>query len=229
VQLRPLLLLVVLAAAAAVAAVALPKAGGADNPMLVADVGANDSFVITLKDAQGNPVQHLDPGSYTLLVHDRSSIHNFDLFGPGVSVKTDIGAIGDSTFTITLADGTYNFVCDAHPTTMKGSFTVGTVSTPPPAPKPPKARKLSGSVGPGATIALRPLAGLKAGPATVTVRDRSASDNFRLAGPGVAKATGVKFRGTVTWKVRFRAGKYVYRSDAHPTLRHAFAVRSSSG
>src|SRR5262249_2481093 len=100
----------------------------------------------------GNPVTHLDPGTYTLLVHDHSAIHNFHLTGPGVDVKTDIVGTGDSTFTITLSDGLYRFVCDAHPTVMKGSFTVGTVSTPPPAPKP---AKLTGSVGPGAPISLR--------------------------------------------------------------------------
>ena len=58
----------------------------------------------------------------------------------------------------------------------------------------------------------------------IVVKDRSAGDNFRLTGPGVAKATGVAFRGTVTWAVTLRAGTYRYRSDRHPGLRGTFTV-----
>jgi plastocyanin len=224
VQARSLAVVAAVGAVAVVAAVALPKAGGADNPMLIGNVGSNDAFVISLADAQGSPVKHLDPGTYTLLVHDHSALHNFHLSGPGVDVKTDVPGTGDTTFTITISDGTYRYQCDSHPTVMKGSFTAGAVSAPPPAPKP---AKLTGSVGPGATISLRPVAGLAAGPATVVVHDRSAADNFRLTGPGVAKATGVKFRGTVTWKVRLKAGRYVYRSDAHRKLRRTFSVAAA--
>ena len=55
-------------------------------------------------------MSHLATGTYTLLVHDHSAIHNFDLNGPGVSVATAIDKIGDSTFTITITDGTYFYV-----------------------------------------------------------------------------------------------------------------------
>ena len=49
---------------------------------------------------------------------------------------------------------------------------------------------LVGTVGPGATIALKTLAGrkvvaVKAGPVVIRVSDLSATQNFRLVGPGV--------------------------------------------
>lgn len=217
-----ILLVLTALAAAALAAVLAPGAARADNPVLVGDVGAGDAFTIRLTNAQGQPVTHLDPGTYTLVVHDRSSMHDFHLFGPGVNVTTDVGGIGDSTFEITLVDGRYDFVCDPHFTFMKGSFTVGAVQ-PAPAPKPAAAR-LNGSVGPGRRIALSPRSGLTAGRATIVIRDRSASDNFHLVGPGVSKATGVRFRGTVTWKLTLRAGRYVFRSDRTKALRGSFRV-----
>jgi plastocyanin len=216
---RSLLVLVAL-----LVAVVLPGAGRADNPVLVGDVGVNDSFSINLVDASGAKVTHLDPGTYTVLVHDHSSMHNFHLFGPGgVDVMTQIGDIGDFTFTVTLVDGTYRYQCDPHFTFMKGSFTVGT-----PPPPPPPVRLLA-TVGPGLRIAVRfadgsPLAGLTAGRARIVVRDRSRRDNFHLRGPGVSKSTGVAFRGTVTWKVTLRAGTYTFRSDRHKSLRGRFVV-----
>ena len=201
----------------------LPASAGADNPVLTGDVGPGDAFQITLVDASGARVTHLDPGTYTIVVHDHSSIHNFDLFGTGVNVRTDVDAVGDFTFTATFVDGTYNYVCDPHPTVMKGSFTVGTppvATTPTPA---PAAAKLSGRVGPGAKIALSG-APLAAGPAVITVKDASKADNFHLVGPGVNRATGVAFRGTAVWNVALKPGSYVFRSDRHPKLRGSFKI-----
>src|SRR5262249_12880358 len=160
---------------------------------------------------------------YTLLLRDHSAIHNFDLNGPGVSVSTDITAIGDKTFTITLTDGTYFFVCDAHAGQMKGSFTVGSVtstttttttSTPPPPPT-----KLTGAIGPGTRLSLKPTSGLSAGKAKLTITDQSATDGFKLSGPGVSRATGVAFKGKVTWTVTLKAASYTYSSVKHPTLK----------
>jgi plastocyanin len=65
-------------------------------------------------------------GTYTLNVDDQATSHNFHLTGPGgVDVMTDIGGTGTKTFTVRLVHGTYAFVCDAHPTSMKGTLTVG--------------------------------------------------------------------------------------------------------
>jgi plastocyanin len=64
-------------------------------------------------------------GTYTLSVDDQATSHNFHLTGPGgVDVMTDIGGTGAKTFTVKLERGTYSFVCDAHPTSMKGTLTV---------------------------------------------------------------------------------------------------------
>lgn len=200
-------------------------AARADNPVLTGDVGQGDSFTISLKDASGAAVKHLDPGTYTLVIHDHSAFHNFDFSGPGVAVTTDVDTVEDKTFTITLTDGTYFFQCDPHSAQMRGNFTVGTVTTttaptPTPAPAPTKA---SASVA-GSASSFRPSSGLSAGTFAIAVNDRSATDGFRLSGPGVSKATGAAFRGKVTWTVKLRAGRYSYGSALHPKLRHTFTV-----
>jgi plastocyanin len=63
-------------------------------------------------------------GKATFVIRDRSSIHNFHLRGPGVNKTTSVSAVGSKTFTVTLRKGKYTFLCDPHPTTMKGSFTI---------------------------------------------------------------------------------------------------------
>jgi plastocyanin len=210
----------------AVVAISLLGAGSAraDNPVLTGDVGAGDSFTITLNDATGNKVSHLDAGTYTLDLHDHSAFHNFHFSGPGVDVSTSVDAIENKTFTVTLTDGTYFFDCDPHSSQMKGSFTVGTVSTPPPPAPVPAPVKLAASIGAGSKATLKPLAGLAAGKAVVTVKDTSATDGFRLAGPGVSKATGKAFRGTVTWSVTLRPGRYSFGSVRISKLRRTFTV-----
>jgi hypothetical protein len=199
-----------------VSVTALGGPAAADNAVLKADVGLNDSFAITLTDASGAKVTHLDPGDYTIEVNDHSDMHNFDLTGPGVSKSTGVTDTGQQTWNVTFTNGTYKFVCDIHPTTMKGSFTVGTVAAPAPA------QKLSGSVGPGSKISLTRSA--KAGKAVLTIRDRSKKDNLHLTGPGVNKKTGVAFTGTVTWTVTLKQGSYSFRSDAHRALKGTLKV-----
>jgi hypothetical protein len=88
--------------------------------------------------------------------------------------------------------------------------------------------KLSGSVGPGKRIGLTRAGAkvltLEAGAALLTVSDRSATDNFRLTGPGVNKATSKAGKGTIAWKVALTKGIYRYRSDATASLRGSFRV-----
>jgi plastocyanin len=208
----------VLAAAAVVVLLGGAAAARAADPVLTADVGSNDSFNISLDDPGGAKVTHLDPGTYTLVVHDRSSFHNFHLSGPGVDVATDPDFVGDKSFTVTLVDGTYFFQCDPHSSQMKGKFTVGAVS------EPAAPVKLAASIGPGAKFALKPAAGLAAGKYAITVADRSATDGFRLKGPGVSKATGVRFKGTVTWTVTLRTGSYSVGSVKRAGLRRTISV-----
>src|SRR3982751_1227304 len=123
-------LVTTVAACLVAAAASSPGRTSASEQQLVGSVGPG--FVITLEDASGAKVTHLDPGSYTLVVHDKSELHNFHLVGPGLDVATDVLAIGDKTFAITVTDGVYNFDCDAHPLTMTGAFAGGTATLPPP-------------------------------------------------------------------------------------------------
>jgi plastocyanin len=221
----PLLSLLALAAVALVYVAAAPGARRDGN--LVAKVGPG--FSISLTDASGGAVTHLDTGTYTIAVDDESDIHNFDLFGPGVQKATDIAGTGTTTWTVTLTDGVYTFQCDAHVQTMKGTFTAGTgvspAPTPSPAPKPKAATKLVASVGPGQTISLRRTSGalvrsLAHGRYAVTVHDRASIHDFHLSGPGLNKKTTVPFVGTVTWVVTLKQGTYAYRCDAHKALMH---------
>ena len=200
--------------AALLAALFLPSAlARADNPRLVATVGRNDAFAISLSDAAGKPVTHLDPGTYDVEIHDLSEEHNFHLYGPGVQQATAVGNKEDVVWTLTLADGKYGFDCTAHPNLMKGWFTVGEVA----------ATQLGAAVGPKRSISLKPKTA-QVGPATITVNDRSRGDNFHLTGPGVDKKTGVTFRGRATWNVTLQPGIYSYRSDKHKSLRGSLIV-----
>ncbi len=189
----------------------------ADSPVLTGDVALGDAFVISLADATGAKVKHVDAGTYTLIVHDHSVHHNFHLYGPGVDVATDTNAVGDQTFTITLVDGTYTYVCDPHALTMRGVFTVGSVTAPPPG-------KLSASISRASKIALGPLDSVPSGTYVITVSDRSTKDGFRLSGPGVIRSTGLRFTGSAKWTVTLRVGTYVFGSSSVPKLRRTFTV-----
>jgi plastocyanin len=200
------------------AALVLPSAvAQADNPKLVAVVGTNDAFVISLRDGDGNAVAQLAPGTYDIAVSDRSESHNFHLKGPGVDQSTPIGEKQETTWTVTIGDGRYTYVCDAHSSQMRGYFLAGALTPIP----------FTGSVGPKKSISLKPKSALP-GPAIISVNDRSKTDNFHLTGPGVNKQTGVKTRGKVTWTVTLRPGIYSYRSDTTKKLRGAFVVNFPS-
>jgi plastocyanin len=64
------------------------------------------------------------PGTYTFTVTDKSTMHNWHIFGPGVNRKTPISKKVTKTFTVQLVKGTYKIHCDAHPTTMRTHITV---------------------------------------------------------------------------------------------------------
>jgi hypothetical protein len=133
--------LLALSCAGLVAAVSVARPASADGT-LQASVGPG--YVITLTQ-NGTKVTHLDPGTYTINVDDKSDIHNFHLFGPSVEQSTAVETTGTVTWTVTLQDGTYTFDCDAHPASMLGKFTVGavaTTTTTTTAPPPPPALKV---------------------------------------------------------------------------------------
>lgn len=94
----------------------------AASPVVNGSVGPG--FTITLK-KKGKAVKSLAPGKYRLVIADKSSIHNFELEGPGVKkVETDVSATGSKQFTINLQKGTYTFYCKPHRSTMHGTFKV---------------------------------------------------------------------------------------------------------
>ena len=216
-----------MSSAAAAAIFLLPSAASpAVNTKLFAydNEPSQSSNGIWLKDANGVLVTHLDPGTYEIEVDDESTGSSFHLKGPGVDTKTTIDGVGHTTWTVTFTDGTYLYFCDFMPTLMRGSFTVG--NPPPPPPPPPK---LKGKVGPGKTISLKTAAGaavksLTAGTYSVSVQDLTKKDNFHLSGPGISKKTSVKGNSKPTWKLTFKVGTYILRSDAHKTLKHKFSV-----
>jgi plastocyanin len=200
---------------------------------LIANVGLNDSPVITLQTESGATVRDIPAGAYEIEVRDHSSSHNFHLTGPGVDMSTAVGFVGTTTWNVTFQDKQlYRFQCDPHFTSMRGSFTTGGGPTPPPPPPPPPPlTRLFATVGPGPTISLRTASGrrvtrLRAGRYRITVRDRSRMHNFHLLGAGVNKRTTVAFRGTRTWLVTFRKGKqYRYVCDPHRTrMKGSFRV-----
>lgn len=80
-------------------------------------------FTITLSNAEGN-VESLEAGAYEITISDRSSIHNFHLTGPGIDEATEVPSTGTVVWNLDLAPGTYNYVCDPHASTMRGSFEV---------------------------------------------------------------------------------------------------------
>jgi plastocyanin len=102
-------------------ALVLGTSASAASKTLTGTVGPG--FTITLKSGSA-PVKKLAPGSYTIVVQDKSKIHNFHLTGPGVNKSTSVAAVTTVTWKVTLKKGTYNFVCDPHKAFMKGSFTV---------------------------------------------------------------------------------------------------------
>jgi hypothetical protein len=74
---------------------ALPAAGSADGTVLTALTGPGDA--ITFAGPDGQPVTHLDPGTYTIQASDTSARRDFTLRGPGVSEHTGFEPIGDHT------------------------------------------------------------------------------------------------------------------------------------
>ena len=104
--------------AATTAATTEASGGSGGGETLNGSVGPG--FVISL-----DGTDSLEAESYTLVVNDQSTAHNFHLTGPGVDVSTEVGAEGEQTFEIKLQAGEYKFQCDPHASQMNGSFTVG--------------------------------------------------------------------------------------------------------
>jgi plastocyanin len=210
-------------AVAALLGAADGEAVHAQNPKLFGTVGPGESIV--LRDAQGNRVTRLDPGTYDIEVEDLSDEHNFHLRGPGVNRQTAVEVQGKDSWTVTFTDGTYTYLCDPHSTTMRGSVTVG---NPPAQQAPAKTSavtprtRLVLTSGPAEVITLKTSAGkavklMKVGTYKVTVRDRGRDHNAHVVAPGFNRRTKpLEYTGTQTWTIKLaRTGSFRFLCDPH--------------
>src|SRR5436190_11823845 len=119
-RIRPALAAVAVAALAAIpAAQAIQTAQASTTLKGVVGPG----FTITLTSG-GKKVTKLKAGTYGIKVSDKSNIHDFHLSGPGVNKPTTVPGTGGKTWTVKLKRGKHTYVCDAHASSVKGSFTV---------------------------------------------------------------------------------------------------------
>jgi plastocyanin len=106
------------ALAAIIAALAVPgpaPAATRNNTLTGTD---GPGFTITMSKTT------VKAGTYTVVINDKSNIHNFHLIGPGVNKLTSVPLVGTTRWTVTLKKGNYTFVCDPHATSMKGVLRV---------------------------------------------------------------------------------------------------------
>lgn len=100
-----------------------PATSGAVTSKTKLNLTSGPGFTITLKTAAGKAVKTMKTGTYTVVVRDRSRIHNAHLVGPGYNRATKpLTYTGSQTWKVKLARaGTLRFLCDPHSATMKGS------------------------------------------------------------------------------------------------------------
>jgi hypothetical protein len=202
-------------------------AGPTANPILLATVGTNDGFDIDLADANAVHVSRLTPGTYDIVVRDRSRLHNFHLASnsdPTVDFRTDLDFVGEMTFTVTFRDETrYAYACEPHWQTMNGEFFVSSRPPPAPPPEPPPPPPVLKA---GVTRGGRPFVAkrrVSAGSYRLVVQDGSRRANFHIKGSGVNRRTARRFTGTKRWTVGLVAGSYRFGSD--PRLTGTLTVR----
>jgi len=195
----------------------------AQNPKLFGSVGQG----IVLRDAQGNRVTKLDPGTYDIEVEDQSDFHTFHLVGPGVDERTEVEFTGTVNWTVTLKDGNYIYYCDVHPLSLRGAFVAGNPPAQPPPPPPTSGvvtskTKLVLTAGPAQVITLKTSAGkavktMKLGTYTMVVRDRGRIHNAHVTAPGYNRKTSpLTYTGTQTWRVKLaKIGKLRFLCDSH--------------
>jgi hypothetical protein len=115
-----LVLALALVAASAVAAMAFARP--TMTPTLVGTDGPGYKITLT---QSGKTVKTLKHGTYTFVIHDKSSIHGWSLDGPHGFAKdiAKIPSIRTTTVTLTLKAGKYKFYCPNHEAIMFGHFT----------------------------------------------------------------------------------------------------------
>jgi hypothetical protein len=119
--------ILVTAAAAAAGLLLLVSPATPANPVLVAKSGYHDAYRISLTFPDGRRVKSIPAGTYTLVVHDYSKIHNFALGSRTQNKRlltTGIPWVGTRRYTVRLVAGSYAYACSAHFRTMNGTFVV---------------------------------------------------------------------------------------------------------
>jgi plastocyanin len=119
-------LAVLIAAIATAGLLVATTAGAGSHAQLVGTVGKNDAFKISLKNSKGKLVKTLKAGTYTVVIHDDSSLHNYELDGPhGKSwTFTSVAFKGTKTKTLKLTPGKYKAYCAPHESMMFQHFIV---------------------------------------------------------------------------------------------------------
>jgi plastocyanin len=84
--------------------------------------------------------------------------------------------------------------------------------------------KLIGTVGPDSSFSIKltkagkKVTKLKPGKYVIVIKDTASIHNFHLKGPGLNKKTSVSGKGTTTWKVTLKKGKYTFDCDPHASI-----------
>ena len=92
------------------------------RPKLLATVGPKAT--ISLRSATGAVLRTVKAGTYSIVVRDRSKVHNFHLVGKGVNRKSTLAGVATVTWAVRLQAGLLRFYSDKAPKTVKGSVTV---------------------------------------------------------------------------------------------------------
>src|SRR5262249_39964141 len=106
---------------------AFPAASQAGHPVLIARVGLHDAYTISLRTPSGGLVRALPAGTYTIVVHDYSKLHNFPLGSQTANKRlftTGRAWGGTRRYALTLTPGRYAYACSVHYQTMNGTFVV---------------------------------------------------------------------------------------------------------
>jgi plastocyanin len=102
--------------------IAVPAYARSSSAILTGEAGPGYSIDV---EKAGKDLKTIKAGTYKIKVEDKSSIHNFHLFGPGLNKKTSVPFKGETTWTIKLKPGKYTYQCDIHVASgMKGTFKV---------------------------------------------------------------------------------------------------------
>jgi hypothetical protein len=92
------------------------------RPKLLATVGPKAT--ISLRSATGAVIRSVKAGTYSIVVRDRTKVHNFHLVGKGVNRKSGPASVATTTWVVKLQAGVLRFYSDKAPKTVKGSITV---------------------------------------------------------------------------------------------------------